>query len=203
MGAVKFQHYRELSDQNLIEYILDGDTAAMAALLIDRCGPSLKYLIQRKFPMLGIEFDELVSDVFLVLRKEDWKALRAFRGRDGRGKNCRLKTYVSAIAARLLWKKLDRAVKEVDWKATPITLDGLQDVPAPPNGVLRTTEVLDAIMALKNPCDRELLLLYKLQGWSTEEVAARLGISTANVYTRCNRALKQLRTLLEEGSRHA
>ncbi|HOH30066.1 MAG TPA: RNA polymerase sigma factor [Candidatus Hydrogenedentes bacterium] len=203
MDAAEFQKYRGLSDQNLIACIVGGDTMAAVALLIDQCGPRLKYLTQCTFSMLGIEFDEIVSATFLILRKNDWRALRSFRGRDERGRSCRLKTYVSVIAARMLWKKLDRAMKGIDWKATPITLDGLKDVPAPPDRVLRAAELMDAIMALENPCDRELLLLYKLQGWSAEEVAARLNISTANVYTRCNRALKQLRTLLEEGSRHA
>lgn len=203
MGAVEFQKYRGLSSGDLIGHILEGDGVAVAALLIDRCGPSLKYLAQHKFAALGLQFDEVVNEVFLVLRKDDWKALRAFRGDSPGGASCRLETYVSVIAARLLWKKMDRAVKGIDWNAAPITVDGMHDLSAPPDGALRTAEVMDAIMALENPRDRELLLLYKLQDRSADEVAARLGISTANVYTRCNRALKQLRAVLEEGSRHA
>lgn len=191
--------YQEMDDRSLIAAVIGGDPDAAATLLIYRCGSRLKYLGQCKFSMLRLQFEEIVGEVYVALSRNDWRALRLFRGGDPGEVPCSLESYVSVIAARLLWKKLEQAVKEIDWNAAPIHLDGLQ---IPDDRCVRfqnAAEVLDAIMSLENPVDRELLLRYKVEGRSTEEVAQHLGISPANVYTRCSRAIRMLRDRVEKG----
>lgn len=171
-------------------------------MLVDRCGPAFKHLVRNKYPMLGMEVGDLVGEVFLALRGNDWKALRDFRGRNASGGACRLETYVTVVAARLLWKKLDRAVKGLDWKAPPMDEETVGPEGAFRARTLTVDEVMDAVMALEREEDRQVLLLYKIQGRSAEEAAGMLGVSVACVYTRCTRALARLRALLnEEGGR--
>ncbi len=202
MTAGELQKYRSLGDGELVEAILQGDQAGAAALLVDRCGPAFKHLVQNKYPMLGMEAGDLVGEVFLALRGNDWRALRDFRGRNAEGGTCRLETYVTVIAARLLWKKLDRAVKGLDWKAPPMDQESVRPAGVRRARTLTVDEMMDAVMALEREEDRRVLLLYKIQGRSAEEVAGLLGVSTACVYTRCTRALARLRVLLNEDGRH-
>ena len=57
-------------------------------------------------------------------------------------------------------------------------------------------------MELENPREKEILLLYKLDGNNAEEVSELMGISPANVYTICNRAMGHLKAALESRGIH-
>lgn len=175
----------------------------MVYLLIEKCGSRLKYLTSVKFRTLQIEFEELVSELFIALSEQDWKALKDFIGQNQSGLSCRLENYISTIAARRLWKKMDKAVKDIEW-ILPLYVD--DDPQIPDEAAEReqlANEVLQAIMAMKNPIERAVLLLYKIEGREVHEVATMLNTSPGNVYTHCSRALTTLRTLLQAGGDHA
>lgn len=197
------RNYAHLDDQALITAVLQGDQDAAVYLLVEKCGSSLKYLVSFKFRSLQIDFEDLVSELFIALSEHDWKALREFVGHNQAGQPCRLENYISVIAARRLCKKMERAVKESGWLSP---LDGEEGFLVPDDAAereQRTSELLQAIMALKNPVERLVLIAYKLEDLSVHEVAAMLEIEPGHVYTHCSRALAKLRTLLAAGSDHA
>ncbi|MDJ0899708.1 MAG: sigma-70 family RNA polymerase sigma factor [Xenococcus sp. MO_188.B8] len=188
-----------MSDEELVAQILKGDELAATYLILIICGSRLKFLTQQKFKTLNLEFDEVASDLFLHLKQKDWKALRDFRGHNKSGRSCKLSNYISLIASRLLWKKMEKAKKDIDWISPLYEVEGLL---IPDRAVERNRlieYVIDAVMSLENPVEREVLLLYKIEGRNVQEVAEILNIKPGNVYTRCTRALKNLRLLLEQG----
>lgn len=192
-----------MSDKEIVTQVIEGDQWAVAYFLIYRCGSRLKFLAQKKFLTLGLEFDEVVSELFIHLQKNNWKAFRDFRGESKSGSSCKLENYISLIASRLLWKKMNRAMKDIDWIVPLYDVEGWL---IPDNSVERhqlVEFVIEAIMSLENIGEREVLLLYKIEGRSVHEVAQILNISTNNVYTRCSRGLKNLQILLEKGSVYA
>lgn len=191
--------YKNIDDSELITLVINGDTSAVAYLLIDRCGMKLKYLASSRFRTLNLEFDEVVSELFLHLEKNNWKALRDFRGADNSGRSCRLDGYISLIASRLLWKKMDRAVKDPDWISALVDEEGneiFSAVDEAPDFLTLKADVMELIQQLKKPRERLVLIKYKIEGYSVEEVASALKTSPANVYTLCNRAIQNLRALL-------
>lgn len=195
----RYQKYESLSENELISQIIQGEELAAAYLIIIVCGSRLKFLTQHKFKTLSLDFDELVSDLFLHLKQKNWKAFRDFRGRNKLGRSCKLSNYVSLIASRLLWKKMEKATKDIDWISPLYEAEGLL---IPDRAVERNQlieYVIEAVMSLENPIDREVLLLYKIEGRDVKEVAKILNITTGAVYTRSTRALKNLRLLLEQG----
>ena len=188
-----------LSDGQLVSKILDGDMDAAAHLLAHRCGPGIKYLVQGKYRSLGLEFHEVVNELFLLLRKHDWKALKEFRGTNSAGVSCKLSNYVYCIAARWLSRKMGKTVKENTWTVSLDELDmSVIAQKSPETPQLNTGELMEAVMALPDPIDRAVVVLYKIEDRGVDEVATRLGISTANVYTRCSRAIKAMRNSLRE-----
>ena len=192
-----------MPDTELAARILAGDEQAAVHLLLDRCGPALKYLCQVKYRSANLEFDETVSEVFALLQNKDWKALRDFRGQSTAGRACSLSHYVLCIASRLLQKKSIRLVKEMTWLKP---LDEMEDyaVPDEMDDQRRTAaDVIEGIMALENPADRAVLLLYKIEGREVSEVASIMQTTPANVYTRCNRAIERLRAVMGEARFHA
>ena len=184
------------SDAELVTLITQGDAGAISNLLVQRCGPGLKYLAEVKFRTLKVEFNELVSEVYIRLRRNQWQALRDFRGSNDQGQSCKLTNYVLCIAARLLSRKMSKTVKETTGR---VSLDELGDVPVPPEDSghkITIPELVEMVMTLPDPVDRAVLLLYKVEGKSVEEVAEQLGTSPGNVYTRTSRAIKALRDQL-------
>ncbi len=195
----RLQRYDGLTEGELLARILEGDDWAALHLLAVRCGPGLKYLVQFKYRTLRLELDELVNELFIRLRADGWRALRDFRGANLSGRSCGLIRYIQCIAARLLWKKMDRAVKETAWLQP---LDELEDVRLPDDAAERrrlAADVIEAIMALDNPLDRQAILLYKIEGREVAEAARLLKTTPGNIHTRCSRALRKLRALLAEG----
>jgi len=71
------------------------------------------------------------------------------------------------------------------------------DVPAERHDPNASMDVERLLRPLKAE-DRFVLLLLDGEGWSTTEIADRLGWSTANVKVRAHRARKRLRKLLEK-----
>ena len=81
----------------------------------------------------------------------------------------------------------------------------MEDIPIPDEIDERrqlAADVIEAIMAMENPRDREALMLYKIEGRDVEDVASMLKTTPGNVYTRCSRAMESLRTILVEGKAH-
>lgn len=195
--------YGCLNDKELVTAIVQGDAEAAAYLLAEKCGSRLKYLASGKFRTLQIEFEELVSELYIALSEQDWKALKDFAGQNQSGQPCRLENYISIIASRRLYKKMGQAVKEIDWILPLCEDDGPQIPDEAAEREQLASDVLQAIMALKNPTERLVLLSYKIEEREVHEVAAMLNISPGSVYTHCSRALTALRTLLKAGGDHA
>jgi len=189
------------ADVELVGRIVNGDPDAIVCLLVDRCGSRLNYLVNVKYRALGWQFDDLVSEMYLLLSKDDWQALKLFRGSNGSGRSCSLVNYIVLIASRLMAKRMIAG----QLVQTTLDADGMDRVSSPDSDTRRTaSEVMQAIQTMENSSERDILILVKIHGYDFHEVAKRLNISVDNAYARCSRAVKHLREILnEEGTRHA
>ena len=71
----------------------------------------------------------------------------------------------------------------------------LSEIPDLPQQTNEAAELWDAVAHLRPPF-RDVVHLHYAEGYSTEEIAALLGIPAATVRTRLHRARKQLKDLL-------
>ena len=199
--ALAMEKYGNLKDEDLAARVMQNDLAAAEQLLLHRCGPSLKYLVQVKYRALGIELNEIVSETYLLLRKNEWRAMEAYRGANQAGRSCSLTHYVLCIAARWLSRKSAKSWKEGS-RTVPLEENRGEVTAATrhPAHALMMAEIVDLIMELPDPIDRAVLLLYKIEGNDVNEVAKRLNTSPGNVYTRYSRAVAALRRQTEEAS---
>jgi RNA polymerase sigma factor (sigma-70 family) len=208
---IETDRYGMLDDIQMVQAILGGDERALQYLLVEMCGSRFKALCHTA-RMARMEPDDLAQEICLMLFKNDWAALRAFRGENsGTGAQCSLKGYVFVCAARLIRKKAERLASEIDWTSALSDEDGNWiDVPDEKQAadVLKMA-VLEAVTALDNPNERLVIIEYKLRGRSPAEVAALLQLSggakgtEANVYQLACRAMKNLRETLEKGDIYA
>ena len=187
-------------DSILVERIVNNDQAAILLLLLDDCGPRLNYLVNVKYHSLGWQFDELVSELYLLLSKDNWRALKCFRGANSSGMRCSLVNYVVLIASRLMTKRV------LSGKRAQMTLDDcvMARIPEPDSPRQRAkSEIMQAIQMMENGAERDILILVKIHGYDFQEVAKTLNISVDNAYARCSRGMKHLRELLNEEDVHA
>jgi RNA polymerase sigma factor (sigma-70 family) len=190
--------YDRLSDLEIVQHILEGDPQAVAFLLIQKCGSRLKYLCSVRFQFLGIEFDELVSETYELLSRNDWKALCDFHGENSQGVSCKIENYISVIVSRYLTKKKTGPLTENSPESPLVDMENYAADTDDIDQVQLSREVMDAVMALTNPRERQVLILYKLGGYGVDEVSRLLAISPSNVYTLCSRAIAHLKSILEE-----
>lgn len=208
----QFESYAQRSDQELVSLIVEGDETALAFLLLGKCGSRLKFLARRQSPPV-LEFEELISELFIRLQHNNWKALRDFRGANISGGDCKLTTYISLIASRLLYRK-SQSLKDFDRNAPLDEVEAVVGTSRHLGFSLAVEEtlmpelrlerrdvcrrIMKAIQDLENPAERAVLLLYKIEGRSVHEVAQAMNTTVGNVYTRCSRALTKLESLLKK-----
>jgi len=197
--------YLDLDDRRLIELILSGDGGAVCFLLVSKCGPLLKSYLS-KYSTLDLEFDEFINEICSVLLKNNWKALREFRGINDLGRPCKLQTYITTIGRNFLNAKMEKKKREKKNAEQSLTENGplypLNRMPMVEFESWRMMDFMDSFMKLTS-VERQVIRLYKLEGKSVSDVADALKMSEANVYTICSRAIKKLRTLYREGDIHA
>ncbi len=194
-----FEPYKKMPDALLIEKIINGDGMAFAYLLVDHCGPRLKFLVRKScYSELNFTLAELVNDIVIILKRNDFRDLRQFRGLDG-ATPCSLKTYISVIANRFLSRKLRKFLQEKQSFGTQVPLC---EAIVPQKSDTTRTDILDDFDHLLSPREIAVLRLYKLEKRSVEEVAEILNITVANVYSICSRAIGRLRKILREEGYH-
>ena len=133
-----------------------------------------------------MQAEELVQETFL----RAWKAMDSLREADS------AKAWLFTIFRREYARQFERKRLEIK------ELDDLSELPSAKASLDTTTEAFVLRRALaKLPEDyREPLVLQVLGGFSCDEIAQMLGISSSAVMTRLFRSRKQMRELLDDDS---
>jgi RNA polymerase sigma factor (sigma-70 family) len=183
-----YETYKNLSDAVLIGKIIDGDQAAIVYLLIGRCGGRLKFLVKdRRYCKMGITLEDLVNEIFIIVKRDDFRVLKLFRGADVK-KTCSIETYISVIASRFLSKKLKKFLQEKWHKSTQVTMyqSSADNDDEKQIGLNELTKRLSAN-------EKKVIELYKLGGMSVGDVAGILETTETNIYTIYSRAINKLK----------
>jgi RNA polymerase sigma-70 factor (ECF subfamily) len=177
-----------VSDAALIRGIVERDPAA-AGLLFDRHADRLLSFIARRID--GAESEDVLQEVFVrVLQRAS-----SFRG------DSSVRTWLCGIARLVIHERLRGARRHA--LATP--LDRAGSKPGPESLALRTERNARLVAALQRlPDDQAIVLeLHHVDGLAHEEIALRLGISSAASRKRLQRATRALCAHLNERSRSA
>jgi RNA polymerase sigma-70 factor (ECF subfamily) len=176
----------EPSEAELVDRARAGDEAAFRALVV-RYEPLVAATATGMLGR-GPEAEDVGQETFVRF----WRSLDRFRGDSTVG------TYLTRIAMNLSLNVLKRRTRMRRW----FPGGDLPDRPDPAAGASREVErsetarlVGDAIRTLAPP-HRAVVVLRLVQGLSTAETAAALGIPTGTVLSRLSRAQRRLREKL-------
>src|SRR5580658_3441875 len=174
-------------DRDLILRICAGDAAAIDELLNKRCGRVVVFLARR------FSYPELGGDLYLSLRKDEWRKLTIWRG------ECRLERWIFKVAISLCTERARRENRIVFLEPEKLlnhTGSVMPDFDLP----LRRRDLLRAIQSLKDPRQRAILL-GTLQNRPIEEMADTLRITRGNADVLKKRAIDQIKVMLQERGR--
>lgn len=132
-----------------------------------------------------VDFDEMVSELYLYLSRNNWAKLDGFDGKNG----CRLRSWMIPVAWRFFVDAYDRFMGNV---ADEGQAERMAD--ADVRDDLRIQMAIDVNAVLKSmPNERyaEVLRLLLIEGYAPADVADMLGIKVDNVYNLKHRAIQQ------------
>ena len=172
-------------DDGAFRTIVDKYEGAVAATVIGMLGP-------------GGTADDVGQEVFVRF----WRALHKFRG------DAALKTYLTRIAINLSLNELKRRKRFIDrFISRDRGADEAPLVEPADDGVASvdqtdTRRAVQAAVRQLAPDHRAVVVLRMLEGQSTNETAALLGVKPGTVMSRLSRAMKALEPLLADLKEH-
>ena len=183
----------EVSDETLIHQISNGSREALALLF--RRYSRLVHALSRKILRNQSEADDFLQDIFLSIARE----AETFDAAKGSARTWILQmTYRRAIsrrrylASRHFYTNMDiddAANKLTDPTTEPTTLDDAIDAN-------RENSRLQQVFQTLSEGQRQTLHLFFIEGYTLDEIAAKLGQSRGNVKHHYFRGLERLRKAL-------
>ena len=164
-------NYHELDDKQLVELVLSGNEEAMLYLIFDRYSPLLKALCKRYYGDLYY-LEELQTELLILLKSNDWHALRSFGWRSNFG------TWLAVVAGNLFIKKMPELIGITRFLVS-IGEDGESgevnpSEPEPPHeNDMRMVILMEAIYMLEDK-DLRFILLREFDGYKPKEIAKQL-----------------------------
>ncbi len=131
-----------------------------------------------------VDFDEMVSELYLFLSRDGWSKLSGFDGKNG----CRLRTWMIPVAWRYFL-----SVRESLLMAEH-TEDGVTDVSDSASDDLRIQIAIDVnsvLARMPNQRYAEMIRLLLIEGYAAQDVADMLDMRVENVYNLKHRAIAQ------------
>ena len=169
----------DAEEAKLIAACRRGDEAGFAELV--RRHQRRVFRLAGRFFRRPEEVEEVSQETFLAA----WMRLDGFRG------EAPFEHWLTRVCLNCCYARLRR--RRPPEAAMP-------DEVAAPAGDPHARLEVDRLMRRLSSADRFMLLLLHGEGWSVQEIAARLGWSRVAVRVRAHRARRKLRRLLEEGS---
>lgn len=184
-----------LSDKELIDWLLTDTTGQAAAYLLERIIKPIAKSLAIKLKSFGLEVDDLCQEIYLLLSNLAWKALRIYEYR------CHhLYTYIYVISYRAILKKYNTKSRQTARRNTVALNEFLlemADVHINVEDTVQLRLLLEKLLLiaqeLENDKDRKLLINL-LRGMEDDEIADQLGCTITAVHTRKTR----LRVILRE-----
>ncbi|REJ74956.1 MAG: sigma-70 family RNA polymerase sigma factor [Planctomycetota bacterium] len=164
--------------------------------LVDRFLGLFVHVIQhtahaRSVRLSADDIDDLCSEIFVTLLKNDFAVLRNFRGQSS------LATYLTVVARRIVVHQLVRRAREEALghiSAHQAAVDAAGRETREPQRI-EDAEEISLLMNRIPPADAQIVRMFHLEGKSYHEISDKLGIPENTVGSTLSRAREKLRVV--------
>lgn len=178
------------SDEIIAKCLINDDSKIVEYLFYNKCSAMLDYIIHHVFNGKA-DKDELVSELYIYLKENDWHKLRQFQFK------CKLTTWLSVVATRFFIKKRDALIENESHDALLDKSDRGRGGYNPSTYVDRQMDVRNAILMMRNERYRMVITELDLKDTEPEKLAERMGITVDNLYNIHKRAYAQLGMIIK------
>lgn len=167
-----YKDYTDISDKELVRMVLEeGNQEALLHIIYDRYTPLLKKLCRKYYDNLYY-YEQLQTELFIHLKKNDWRTLRSFGWRSSLG------TWLGMVAGHLFVKKIPELIGiDPYWVSIDENeSDGKENLPdfRDEHGCNDKMVILgEAIRQLKD-ADQRFILYREFDGYEPKEIAVLL-----------------------------
>lgn len=186
-------NFDSYSDQKLVEGLLSNDHDIVEYFFYVKCSGMFAYVICNIFNG-NVNRNELISEFYLYLSKDNWKKVRQF---DYRSK---LMTWTSVVAIRFFQKKRDVLIENESEESLCFRMK--EETTTQIEVLERQIDLRAAIKLMNNERYKQVIYYLDLKEKKPELVAKDMGINTANLYNIHHRALLQLKVILNKENRY-
>lgn len=183
MGSAKKPQQLNYQDVIFIEALRNGNNEVSRQFFYKEIGGILHKIRMEVFRG-NVGFDELVSELYLYLSRDNWAKLDSFDGKNG----CRLRTWMIPVAWRYFMSIRERLLRteKIDDNSGVIR-DSVRDD-------LRIQIAIDVnavLSRMPNVRYAEIIRLLLIEGYASQDVADMLDLRVENIYNLKHRAINQ------------
>ena len=174
----------KLSDKELVEGMVNNNNDIIAYFFFEKC-TSMFHSINHTVYQRKAEVKELINELYLYLRADDWRKLRQFDYR------VQLMTWVCTVAKHFFLNK----------QAAMMEYESIEELSYEPRAehdedqMYHRLEVENLILGLQNQRYRFVLQKLFLEEVETQQLAEEMGIIVDNLYNIKSRALKNMKQI--------
>ena len=174
---------REIEDRVFIQGLKSGNSQLTRTFFYEEIARVMKHV---QFDLFNgsVEYDELVSELYIFLAADGWRKLDTFEGKNG----SHLRTWMSPVAWRFFMSNYDRLMER---ESTEDALDKSEMARSIDKSVEMAMDVNAVLQRMPNRRYAEVLEWLLLKGYSAEALAKMWGTNAANVYNIKHRAIQQ------------
>lgn len=132
----------------------------------------------------NVDFDELVSELYLYLSRDNWSRFDGFDGKNG----CRLCTWMIPVAWRFFMSIRERLLRteKIDDNSGVIRSSVRDDL-----RIQIAIDVNAVLSRMPNQRYAEIIRLLLIEGYASQDVADMLDMRVENIYNLKHRAINQ------------
>ena len=183
-----------MTDQEIVASLIGRDPRATARFFFNDCRPLFLSVIRRVFGTQAIDYDEIISELYVLLMENDAKKLRSFRFEST------LYHWLKTTAIRhCLWLKQKARVIDNESQEPPINKGGehlsIESLQA-------QIDLECLLQQMRNQRYALVVRLLMIDDLPPEEVAQRLSVTVDNLYNIKRRAMAALTQVALKDKKH-
>lgn len=173
-----------MSDKEIVEALIEHDSRTTAQFFFKDCRPLFMSVIRKMFGAQKVDYDEIISELYVLLMENDARKLRQFKFESS------LYKWLQTVAIRHCLKlKLQSRVIE-DESKEPLDNSG-KSLPAVESSQAKM-DLETLLRQMKNQRYALVIRLLMIEDFTPEEVAGHLSVTVANLYNIKRRAMLAL-----------
>ena len=183
-----------MTDQEIVHSLIYHDPKVTAQFFFKDCRPLLLSVIRRVFGTQTVDYDEIISEIYILLMENEAKKLRSFKFEST------LYQWLKTIAVRhcLLLKSKAKVID--DESKEP--LDNCRKEQAVSENTQAKMDLETLLGQMKNQRYDLAIRLLIVDGLPAEDVARRLSVTVDNLYNIKRRAIQALTEVALKDKKH-